>query len=49
VTAAAKRNPHGRLTTREDVARALVALARPETAWITGHIIGVDVGEEIAG
>ncbi|HEY7864185.1 MAG TPA: SDR family oxidoreductase [Thermoanaerobaculia bacterium] len=47
VEAAAKRNPHGRLTTPEDVARALVALARPETAWITGNIIGVDGGEEI--
>jgi hypothetical protein len=31
------------------VAKALVALARPETAWITGNVIGVDGGEEIAG
>ena len=48
VESAAKRNPHGRLTTPQDVARALVALARPETAWITGNVIGVDGGEEIA-
>jgi NAD(P)-dependent dehydrogenase (short-subunit alcohol dehydrogenase family) len=43
------RNPHGRLTTPQDVARALVALARPETQWMTGNVIGVDGGEEIAG
>lgn len=49
IVAAAKRNPHRRLTTPEDVAQALVALARPETAWITGNVIGVDGGEEIAG
>ncbi|HEY7472254.1 MAG TPA: SDR family oxidoreductase [Gemmatimonadota bacterium] len=49
VESAAKRNPHGRLTTPEDVARALVVLSRPETAWITGNVIGVDGGEEIAG
>lgn len=49
VESAARRNPHGRLTTPEDVARALVVLSRPETAWITGNVIGVDGGEEIAG
>ena len=49
IEAATKRNPHRRLTTPDDVARALVALARPETAWITGNVIGVDGGEEIAG
>ncbi|HUF89332.1 MAG TPA: SDR family oxidoreductase [Gemmatimonadota bacterium] len=49
IASATKRNPHGRLTTPGDVARALVALARPETAWITGNVIGVDGGEEIAG
>jgi enoyl-[acyl-carrier-protein] reductase (NADH) len=40
-------NPHGRLTTPEDVARAITVLARPETAWMTGNVIGVDGGEEI--
>ncbi|MFN2383172.1 MAG: SDR family oxidoreductase [Gemmatimonadota bacterium] len=49
VAASARKNPHKRLTTTEDVALALVALARPETRWITGNIIGVDGGEEIAG
>lgn len=49
VAAAAERNPHKRLTTPEDVAQALVALAQPETYWITGNVIGVDGGEEIAG
>src|SRR3990170_2576395 len=43
------RNPSGRLTTPEDVARALVALAHPDTSWITGNVIGVDGGEDIVG
>ena len=46
---AAKRNPHGRLTTPEDVARALVALCQPGTDWVTGNVINVDGGEEISG
>ena len=46
---AAKRNPHGRLTTPKDVARALVALCDPGTDWITGNVINVDGGEEISG
>jgi NAD(P)-dependent dehydrogenase (short-subunit alcohol dehydrogenase family) len=46
---AATRNPSGRLTTTEDVARALVALAHPDTYWITGNVIGVDGGEDITG
>ena len=49
VEAARARNPHRRLTTPEDVAQALIALARPETRWITGNVIGVDGGEEISG
>lgn len=49
VEAARARNPHRRLTTPEDVAQALLALARPETRWITGNVIGVDGGEEISG
>jgi len=39
------RNPYGRLTTPEDVAKALVALSKPETAWMTGNVLGVDGGE----
>jgi len=46
---AARRNPHRRLTTTEDVARAIVALCHPDTYWITGNVIGVDGGEDIAG
>ena len=43
------RNPGNRLTTPEDVAKALVALSKPGTDWITGNVINVDGGEEIAG
>jgi enoyl-[acyl-carrier-protein] reductase (NADH) len=46
---AARRNPHRRLTTTEDVARAIVALSHPDTYWITGNVIGVDGGEDITG
>ncbi len=45
----AQRNPHRRLTTTEDVARAIVVLSHPDTYWITGNVIGVDGGEEIVG
>jgi len=46
---ARRRNPSGRLTTPEDVARAIVVLSHPDTHWITGNVIGVDGGEEIVG
>jgi enoyl-[acyl-carrier-protein] reductase (NADH) len=46
---ALERNPHRRLTTTEDVARCLVALAHPGTAWMTGNVLKVDGGESIAG
>jgi NAD(P)-dependent dehydrogenase (short-subunit alcohol dehydrogenase family) len=46
---AAERNPHRRLTTVEDVARAIVVLSHPDTYWMTGNVIGVDGGEEIVG
>jgi enoyl-[acyl-carrier protein] reductase III len=46
---AARRNPHRRLTTPEDIARAVVALSKPGTDWITGNVINVDGGEEISG
>ena len=44
---AERRNPSGRLTTPDDVARAIVVLAHPDTAWITGNTIGVDGGEDV--
>lgn len=49
IEAARRRNPHKRLTTPDDVGQAMVVLARPEAHWITGNVIGVDGGEEIAG
>jgi len=42
-------NPHGRLTTPEDIGRCLVALSRPETAWMTGNVLRVDGGEDVVG
>jgi enoyl-[acyl-carrier protein] reductase III len=38
-------NPHGRLTTPEDVGEAVVLLAQTTSSWITGNVIGVDGGE----
>jgi NAD(P)-dependent dehydrogenase (short-subunit alcohol dehydrogenase family) len=46
---ARRRNPNGRMTTPEDVARAIVVLSHPDTYWITGNVIGVDGGEDIVG
>jgi enoyl-[acyl-carrier protein] reductase III len=46
---ARRKNPSGRLTTPDDVARAIAALAHPDTHWITGNVIGVDGGEDIVG
>jgi NAD(P)-dependent dehydrogenase (short-subunit alcohol dehydrogenase family) len=43
------RNPHGRLTTVEDVANALVTLASTDSDWINGNVINVDGGEFITG
>jgi len=41
------RNPGGRLTTPEDVARAIAALMDDRTSWMTGNVIRVDGGEDI--
>src|SRR6266850_930517 len=46
---ALRRNPYRRLTTVEDVAKAIVVLSHPDTYWMTGNVIGVDGGEEIVG
>jgi enoyl-[acyl-carrier protein] reductase III len=46
---ALRRNPHRRLTTVDDVAKAIVVLSHPDTYWMTGNVIGVDGGEEIVG
>ena len=42
-------HPAGRLTTPEDVANVIVAVARPETAWLTGNVLGVDGTEDLIG
>ncbi|TSA23542.1 SDR family oxidoreductase [bacterium] len=41
------KNPAGRLTTPEDVAKAIVLLADENAYWISGNIIGVDGGEDV--
>ncbi len=43
------RNPHGRLTTPEDVAKCIGVLCDPNTYWMTGNTIGVDGGEAAVG
>ena len=42
-------NPGKRLTTPEDVAEVLVALAACRSNWLTGNVIGVDGGENLGG
>jgi enoyl-[acyl-carrier protein] reductase III len=49
IAKAVARNPWGRLTTTEDVAQTLVALAGPETHWLNGNVLYVDGGEAAAG
>jgi NAD(P)-dependent dehydrogenase (short-subunit alcohol dehydrogenase family) len=46
---ALKRHPDGKLTTPEDVAAVVVALASLKTTWLTGNSIRVDGGEDIIG
>ncbi len=42
-------HPAGRLTTPQDVAHVIVAMARPETTWLTGNVLGVDGTEDLIG
>lgn len=44
---AMSRNPAGRVTTPEDVARAIRALSEPGIGWITGNVIRADGGEAL--
>lgn len=46
---ARQRNPHGRLTRPEDVARTISLLCDERAAWITGSIIRCDGAESIVG
>lgn len=41
------RNPAGRITTTEDVARAICVLSEPGIGWLTGNVIRVDGGESL--
>jgi enoyl-[acyl-carrier protein] reductase III len=49
LAAARGKNPTGRLTTPEDVAKAIVLLSTDEALWISGNVLGVDGGEDIVG
>ncbi|MEY3494984.1 MAG: hypothetical protein RI921_344 [Chloroflexota bacterium] len=44
-----KKHPGKRLTTPDDVGRAIVALSAPGMSWVTGNTITIDGGEQIAG
>lgn len=46
---AKSRNPYGRLTTPQDVAKCIGVLIDPNTAWLTGNTLGVDGGEDVIG
>ena len=45
IAKAISKNPYNRLTTPNDVASAIVDLARPGTHWINSNIIRIDGGE----
>jgi NAD(P)-dependent dehydrogenase (short-subunit alcohol dehydrogenase family) len=44
---AREHNPAGRITTPEDVARAIARLSQDDSPWLTGNIIRVDGGEDL--
>ncbi len=41
------KNPGGRLTTPEDIAKMIVLLTEENAGWVSGNVIGVDGGEDI--
>jgi enoyl-[acyl-carrier protein] reductase III len=41
------RNPSGRLTTTEDIAKVVFLLCQEESQWITGEVIRADGGEQL--
>jgi enoyl-[acyl-carrier protein] reductase III len=49
VQVALRKNPSHRLTTPEDVASSLVALAQPCTYWLNGNVLYIDGGEGHTG
>jgi NAD(P)-dependent dehydrogenase (short-subunit alcohol dehydrogenase family) len=44
---ARERNPGGRITMPQDVARAIARMAQDESPWLTGNIINIDGGEDL--
>lgn len=49
IEASVRRNPGGRMTLPEDVAKTIAALADPGVTWVSGSIVFVDGGEDSAG
>jgi NAD(P)-dependent dehydrogenase (short-subunit alcohol dehydrogenase family) len=47
LSVAQAKNPGGRLTMPEDVAKAITLLSDESAHWISGNVIGVDGGEDI--
>jgi enoyl-[acyl-carrier protein] reductase III len=45
LNSALEKNPRGKLTTPDEVARAIVGLCDEKCGWISGNVIGVDGGE----
>jgi enoyl-[acyl-carrier protein] reductase III len=48
IASSLKRNPHGRLTTPDDVAAFISLLCDERAAWVTGAVLPCDGGETIA-
>ncbi|MBZ0255246.1 SDR family oxidoreductase [bacterium] len=49
ISEALARNPSGRMTTVEDVAKVVCLMSRPEADWVRGSVIFCDGGEDIVG
>lgn len=49
IAEATRRNPMGRLTTPEDVARLIGVLAGPGGAFVNGDVVACDGGEDVIG
>jgi NAD(P)-dependent dehydrogenase (short-subunit alcohol dehydrogenase family) len=46
---AREKNPMGRLTTPQDVAKFISLLVQDNAQWVNGNVIGVDGGEDVVG
>ncbi len=44
---AQERNPGGRITTPDDVARTIALLTADDSPWVTGNVINIDGGEDL--